>query len=556
MSQALSWLENERATASNAAPGWRWDAGCAVALAAMSLLVGLLWVDSSGPQWPDGPRYANGGAMIHDWLLSGEWTHPYDYATRDYLKYPGFSIPYHPPAYPAMLGTWFLITGISYESARCFIALWLAVAAISFFLIQRELGFSRLVAAVASAALIFTPEVVRWSRCTMSEIPAMGLMLAATWLFLLWLRRERRGFLIAALVLAAGAFFSKITSVGMMASWFLLLASRSDRKRLLSPTILIGGVVLLTIMAVWVKFVMAPFSTHEMSDQLNTRVPKLSWENLSYYPSLLPQMLGWPAFLMSMTGLAMTLCWYRASRAHFWLFWVLGYFIFQLGLAMNEQRYFTFAMPGLIGLAAAMADMMPRSVWSRAELALVANVAIGANILSFTSVSHGIVGYETVARTMAALEEPGNVLLASWADQDFIFRYRAQSPVIDRRMLRSDRVLAIRVSDYAGIAPKSLASTAEDVVEKIRQGRIRYVITCAASNPTEDRPADLALADQAMRQRPRDFELVETFPFTIEWTPGQPRATQVFIWRYRGELPPGESDLPAVVPTANLEIKP
>src|SRR5262245_8757903 len=95
---------------------------CRALLVAGALTIGLYGVSASGPTYPDAPRYANGGAMIHDWLLAGDWLHPYRFALENYRRYPGFSIPYHPPAYPSLLGLVFLVTGVDYVAARAFIA--------------------------------------------------------------------------------------------------------------------------------------------------------------------------------------------------------------------------------------------------------------------------------------------------------------------------------------------------------------------------------------------------------------------------------------------------
>ena len=69
-------------------------------LIVLASLIGMYRLDQSGTLWPDGPRYANAGAMIHDWLRSGDYLHPLRFAEANYVQYPAFSIPFHPPAYP------------------------------------------------------------------------------------------------------------------------------------------------------------------------------------------------------------------------------------------------------------------------------------------------------------------------------------------------------------------------------------------------------------------------------------------------------------------------
>src|SRR4051812_27170828 len=104
-----------------------------IAIVALAIVIGLANVGGSGSLVWDAPRYANGGAMIYDWLRSGEWLHPYQFAKLNYCQYPGFSIPYHPPLYPALLAAFFAATGgVSYLGARVFIALCTGVGACLF----------------------------------------------------------------------------------------------------------------------------------------------------------------------------------------------------------------------------------------------------------------------------------------------------------------------------------------------------------------------------------------------------------------------------------------
>src|SRR5262249_36585020 len=138
------------------------------------------------------PRYANAGAMIHDWLLSGDLLHPYEFAKKNYCQYPAFNVPYHPPGYPAVLGLFFVLTGgVSYEAARVFVALCLAGAGGFFFAIVRRMGVGKAGALACSLLLVTMPEVALRARDTMSEIPALMFTLAGSYLFVAWLGGSR-----------------------------------------------------------------------------------------------------------------------------------------------------------------------------------------------------------------------------------------------------------------------------------------------------------------------------------------------------------------------------
>src|SRR6478752_8100386 len=107
---------------------WQWMKTCDARLLFALLLPLSLWIgcshySESGPLWPDGPQYANAAAMIHDWLQSGRLLHPYEFAQQNYARMPAFHLPYHPPFYPGLLALFFTVTGVSYASARVFVAI-------------------------------------------------------------------------------------------------------------------------------------------------------------------------------------------------------------------------------------------------------------------------------------------------------------------------------------------------------------------------------------------------------------------------------------------------
>ncbi|MCA1685969.1 MAG: phospholipid carrier-dependent glycosyltransferase, partial [Planctomycetia bacterium] len=169
----------------------RVDLAAPAAFFILAMVVACYDVAGSGPLWPDAPRYANAGAMIHDWLASGDFRHPYRFALADYARYPGFSLPYHPPAYPTLLGLSFLATGVSYPAARAFIGLCLGGSGSLFFAILRRQGVAAVPSVGCALLLLTAPEIVLWSRDTMSEIPALVFVMAGTYWFMEWLRAPR-----------------------------------------------------------------------------------------------------------------------------------------------------------------------------------------------------------------------------------------------------------------------------------------------------------------------------------------------------------------------------
>src|SRR5262249_51625370 len=126
-------------------------------------------------------------------------------------------------------------------------------------------------------------------------------------------------------------------------------------------------------------------------------------------------------------------------------------------------------------------------------------------------------------------------------------------------MIRSDRTLAVRVSTYANVPDRVLARSAADVLELVRKGRVRYVVTCSPPADRPDpRPDDFRLVDDAVRAHPELFRLVGAFPLAVEYVNGIHGSSsgEVCVWEVAGPVEDGPPDIPVVVPTAGLVIRP
>lgn len=524
-------------------------------LMATALAVGLYRVDATGPLWPDAPRYANAGAMMRDWLASGRLTNPYRFAQRNYAQYPAFSVPFHPPGYPGLTALVFVATGTSYLAARIVVAVCLGGAACAFHAIQRRFGVGARTALATALLLILTPEIARWGRDTMSEIPALAVILAASYLFLRWLDSGRPRDCWAALGTATLAFLCRVTTIGNLPGWFLFAVWTGRGRRLKSPH-LIAAMIFYGAVAVGQVKLAARFSRYEVvSDGKGDGLTRV---NLAYFSHCLPEILTWGTSLAGLAGLVCAVGFGRRTPAgRFWLSWLLGYTVFKLLVATTfETRHFLGALPAFAGLAACLfGDVVP--VWTaRGVGPPIIALGVLLNLHFLAALPRGVVGYQDVAAGLAARVRSGNVLLACPQDQELIFRYRARVPGSKRVFVRSDRTLAVRLAEYARVAPRILARRPEDVLEAVRRGRIRYLVTSEPLDSTRDsRYEEMVLAHQTAVSRPDLFAPSGRYPLLVQFG-GAGARYRVWIWTYLGALPDGPGELPVVIPTARLILKP
>ena len=182
-------------------------------LSILAMTTALYRVSSSGEQWlEDGPRYLNNGAMIHDFLESGKYLDPVGFAKQNYMQYPAHNVPYHPPGYAFLLAVWFHLFGMSYLSARCFIACCTAGFGIAMYCILRLQGVPKTQSSLTACVLLSFPEIALWSRTGMSELPALMFITFATYLFIRALKTESPKLIWAAYAVALCAFWPFLMS--------------------------------------------------------------------------------------------------------------------------------------------------------------------------------------------------------------------------------------------------------------------------------------------------------------------------------------------------------
>ncbi len=540
-------------------PVWSLLKKRSTALVCVSLLTASLWIGcsgfaDSGPLWPDGPQYANAGAMIHDWLKSGRLLHPYEFAKENYARLPAFHLPYHPPFYPGLLGLFFTVTGVSYFAARVFVAICLALSGCFFYLILIRSDIRRGPSFACSLLLITLPEVAFWSRDTMSEIPGLWLILAATYFFLVWMTTDRKSAYWAAFAFAGAAFFSRFLTAGILPAWFIWALLAGKFRKLLAPWAIAPPLLYLVTSGLWVAAVI-PFSKYETiygGSPPNTNYASTgSVKIAAYYASHLGAMLGWPALIAACLGLlCIAALREQGWRELIWLPWLLSYVIFLEFVGIyQEPRYFIYALPAFVGLIAALARTRARYLFAAA-----AGICLVWNVAAIPAFPRGMVGYEALGRKLARMPDRGNILISTIGQADLMFRYRSQPADLKRTFIRGDRTLAIRPPSYSNAATKVIVRNDDDLLDIIHKGRIRYVVTCSTAPGSADvRTPEMAFLDEAARAHPDRFELVGAYPLRAGYSGA---LATVRLWRFTGEIPNGDNEIEVVVPTANLKISP
>ncbi len=520
-------------------------------LMALAMTIGMYRLYQSGTLWPDGPRYANAGAMIYDWIRSGDYLHPVRFAEANYIQYPAFSIPYHPPAYPGLLALWFVaVGGVSYGAARFFVAGCLGIAAITFQAILSRLGVRPCAAFLVSLLFVTTPEVAKWSRDTMSEVPAMSIMFIASYVFLGWLEYGGALRCWASFALATLGYFCRVTSCGILPGWLLYALVTGRARRFRSPHPILAGAVYLLLAAGFLAIAVKNSRYEVVSDG---KAEGFVVKHLYYFSECLPPMLAWGSTIAAGFGILSYAASGRRMRAGtFWFCWAVGYTAFKAIMpTTNETRHFFGVLPALAGLASCLlSDQEARRARDRIAANAIVCLGIMVNLWNISGVASGLVGYEEVSRTLASLNTQGNIFMACHYDQDLIFRYRSEAPESHRILVRSDRTLAIRLPVYAAVAPVMLVENSEDVLNTLVKVRSRYLVTAIPETSAPEYSEENRLTHRTMVDMPDDFRLLGMYPLLVQFErPG--KRWKVYVWEYQGRFPDGPVDFSVIIPTAN-----
>jgi len=527
-------------------------------LAAAALFMGVFKVSETGMQWfEDGARYLNNAAMVRDYLLSDQWLHPYQFALGNYRELPCFSIPYHPPGYALMMAVWFLGAGMSFESGRVFIALFLGGIGVVFFAILRQQKIPAFFAFVCALLLISSPELVRWGRSTMSEIPAFFFILAGNYFFLKWIETKKVCLCAMAFLLALIAFFCRVTSAGMLPLWGVYFVYRKKMDFQMLKVMGLCSFIYLLFGISWTKF-SAGFAQNEIRTgiELYERVGRIFDGNLwMTWGKSIPEMTGPIIAVLAIVSLLYLIRFRKVDGLLFWGGGTLIYFLFNLMLTSHyESRYFIFGLPGLFGLIACVFGFSPANRFIKPMVLCLLTIAMVFNIVHFVRIPPGVVGHKEISEALSRLEKPGNILVSCWHDADLMFRYRSLMPQIKRQLIRGDRTVAIRPPSYAEKSTVLLAGTRAEIMDIIGKGRIRYILTATPmSNDPENHPIDMKILHATVSADETKFRLKEKFKIRRMFS--DTREADIYLWEYQGDLPDGPSELDIVIPTANLVIK-
>jgi len=524
------------------AGNWKFDAA-ALGIFAVAAACLLATAPINGDfSWSDAPRHALNGAFLKDFLAAMPVTDPVQWAMNYYLQYPALTILFYPPLFYGFEAMSYALFGFSHFSAQFTVTIFDFLLAWGGYLIARS-WLPRGEAVASGLLLVAAPEIAFWGRQVMLDIPAIAGVAFSTHFFIRYLKTERLLQLFFALAFMLGAIYTKYDVVFIAPVFGLTLIVEKGWRILLNKGVLLstGGFVLAMVPALALTLRFGAVNVQSVGGRVGD-TPIGSLEAWLYYPSHLPQMLGWPAFVLAGIGLAVVLLArppeLERGVARLMLYWLLAGYLFFSAIGVREPRHFLPVLVPLVFLASAAIHRLAPAARS-APLACA--LALGTFVYSlFLYPPPAVAGYKEVADYVADHAAQNTIVLFSgYRDGNFVFNIRAREDRRDLFVVRADKLLLrISVERERGVGQVGLSE--EQIATLLRDLGVGLIVVQPGF--FEDLREMQRFA--AVLKRP-DFERVATFPITA---PGTHEDLEIQIFRPTYAVVPHRQKLELEIP--------
>jgi hypothetical protein len=303
----------------------------ALAASALHILAGT-YGSECGRFGDEGMHFVT-SLFLKDFLLSGQWSQPMQFARDFYLHFPKVGLGNWPPLFPSLNALWMIVWG---DSRLGLLLLGTLYTALLSWLCWREVREEGLPAWLAGLLLIASPATQYQTSMVMAEL----LLAVLTWIsFRLLLSYLESGRPLFAL---GFGLFAMLTIMTKGNGWVLALAApvtilfTGHWRRLLDKWLWLGIALIAAICVpytLWsMKMVVQGWDSQSVPDTGRL------WFSLRLHWLYAIQILGWPLSMVALAGVWDTVlrpCWQRRKPEVFWLgMFVLGLSIMAFHIAV------------------------------------------------------------------------------------------------------------------------------------------------------------------------------------------------------------------------------
>ena len=493
---------------------WLPSRSCQIAGVVLAFVVAAALNRQSDGLWfqGDAPRHAVNGLFWWD-LLKTFPRDPVDFAVRYYARYPVIAPATYPPLFYIVEGLAFAVSGPSPYAARFVVLLFAGIAGLYTMAWGRR--WIGPLAGWTGAFLAFMPGILVWSNTVMLNVPATALGLASLYHFRRWLETTRIAQLVAAacfLTAVLLTYYPGASVLCILAVWalFRIRDLRLDRRLLW-----VASLSLIAIVPLLAAVLLAPVHTSRHLPTIGFLTKLTTW---TFYWSVLPDVVGWPALVLGLAGCVagVAIARWRTEVAYVAI-WIAVLIAGLSLLPARDPRYILLAAPAFvvaaaIGVACAVRYLPSlHPAWPVAVLA----AALAGGVWSAARIRvPQVSGFREIATYLQQRSPTEGVLYDGEYDGLFGFYVRALDPGFRQRVALADRLLYRYgpTTSFQWSQTSNVTSTG-DVVNLLRtRSGCRWVAIEVSARPSS------ALGSRLLRQTVKrsEFELVRSEEHTSE----------------------------------------
>jgi hypothetical protein len=513
------------------------------ACVAAALLAFCLAVQGFGGAWsadflayPDEPSHFVGAVMVRDWLASGRWFAPLDFAHYYYDHYPFFAVGYWPPLFSVVTGLWLLVAGVGRLQALFIPAVFAAGTGwLIFQLLRRRAG---LVAAVCAGTLYLSlPAGRHWMCAVMVDHMTAFFCIAAAVCLLRYLDQPVFWNGILCVVACVCASLSKYSAAYTVALPLLAVLLLRRFELLRKPSLLMQPLLIALMVGPWVLWTrrMAFYGLPSEREALTAkRAASFVLATFEIFPPVLMA-----AVILGLIALLIRPRAWREDLAVLSLFYAGHLALLFLSPVGTEDRYLLAPAAVLLvvsfaGWSQVLAWMPSGGRWGIAVPAAVAILTLVFVVSQFRSSAR--MAQDHIGNVVAFVEsDPARtgqrVVVPPTLEGPVIAEFVAQShhrP--DHYLLRPGKILAHQ--DWFGGNYSFAFANAGEMMEYFRQHPVNLVIW--KEQPEASPVPHVRMMGEMLRQYPASWRRVLSLDFA-----GSP-ASSWAVYEYN--LPPRKSN--------------
>lgn len=363
-----------------------------VGLLALTLVLYGRGLTTSGPWYGDACNHLMNGIFIHDVLfdIPAALSDPMGFATDYYAHFPALSLGYHPPVFPIIEAFFMLLFGVSTVSAQlATLAMAMLMSVASFAWMRRFVDLPH--AALGTVILTATPLLVYWGQSISLEIPTLAFLVVSAWAFekVIQARGASWRYSMVFAVALSLAIWTKQHAIFVVPVFGMSLFMQGRIRILLStPGIVAIGMIVIAalgILLMTVNFGGSAVSQAGIADleHLSKRFVGRFW---TYYPSKLPDMLGWPLVVLAGVGLLLSVATDFTRLSAVWG-WAGFFYVSHSYPYPHAMRYACLWVPALCLLAVYGVAKLPGRIRSGGARTIRFSTLVLAGIALCTVVS-------------------------------------------------------------------------------------------------------------------------------------------------------------------------